>query len=111
MVDKVCKTHGLTSHVMEGRGYFRCKKCRTANVHKRRLKFKSLCVEYKGGCCELCGYDKYQGALEFHHLDPKEKDFQLSKTLSWDKAKTEMDKCIMLCANCHREVHAGLVKV
>lgn len=64
-----------------------------------------------GGCCQICGYDKYVGALQFHHLDPNEKDFSLSKTgrtYVWDDVKKELDKCICLCANCHAEVHAGL---
>lgn len=77
-------------------------------VQKRRKKIKELAVEYKGGCCEKCGYDKCIAALEFHHIDPNEKDFGIASkgyTRSWVKLKEELDKCIMVCANCHREIH------
>lgn len=81
------------------------------HVQNRRLKIKEMSVAYKGGCCQRCGYDKYIGALEFHHLDPNEKDLTISKgghCSSWEKVKQELDKCILLCANCHREVHNEL---
>jgi hypothetical protein len=83
-------------------------------VDKHRKKIKQLAVDYKGGCCSLCGYAKFLGALEFHHLDPAEKDFGISSkgtTASWEKIKIELNKCICLCANCHREVHAGIVSL
>jgi 5-methylcytosine-specific restriction endonuclease McrA len=69
-----------------------------------------MCIEYKGGKCEKCGYDKYDGALEFHHLDPSKKDFAISKKKARyiDKLKPELDKCILLCSNCHRELHGGI---
>jgi len=75
-------------------------------VSKRRKTLRNKAVEYKGGKCSVCGYDKCFGALEFHHL--KGKDFGLSAsglTRSWDKIQTELEKCILLCANCHRELH------
>lgn len=67
-------------------------------------------ILYKGKKCEICGYDKCEGALEFHHLNPLEKDFQigdidLSNNLNIDDLKKEVDKCQLLCANCHREQH------
>ena len=76
-------------------------------VKNRRQENKIKAIEYKGGCCEKCGYNKCVWALDFHHKNPNEKDFQISKysTLSWDKIKKELDKCIMVCANCHRELH------
>ena len=80
-------------------------------VAKRRLKLRTMAKEYKGGKCTLCGYNKYLGALDFHHLDPSKKDFGISVdgfTRSWEKIKRELDKCILICANCHREVHAGI---
>lgn len=81
-------------------------------VQKRRRKVKELAVEYKGGKCEKCGYNKYVGAMEFHHLDPSKKDFTLSDKghcRSWESVKKELNKCILVCANCHREIHAGLI--
>jgi DNA-binding CsgD family transcriptional regulator len=71
-----------------------------------RHKLKEMSVNYKGGCCEICGYDKCINALEFHHKDPKEKDFSPSgKSYSWERVKNEIEKCILVCANCHREIH------
>lgn len=54
-----------------------------------------------------CGYDKCINALEFHHEDPKIKKFAISsyKYLSWDKIKEELDKCVLICSNCYRELH------
>lgn len=82
-----------------------------AAVHKRRKKIRTMAVEYKGGKCEECGYDKCIDALEFHHRNSNEKDFSISKkgyTRSWQKVKEEIDKCMLVCANCHREIHAQL---
>lgn len=77
-----------------------------------RKEVKRRLIEYKGGKCQICGYNRCQEALEFHHLDPQEKDFTISGgTKSFKLLKPEVDKCILLCANCHREIHAGLVKI
>jgi hypothetical protein len=81
------------------------------SVVKRRKKIKEKAINYKGGCCQKCGYNKCVGALEFHHLNPNEKDFSLSSngySLSWETIKKELDKCILVCANCHREIHEEL---
>lgn len=89
-----------------------CKKCSNEESRERARKFKIKCVEYKGGKCEKCGYKKYFGALQFHHLDPSKKDFGLAavKKHSFDdKIKLELDKCILVCANCHFEIHGSLV--
>ncbi len=70
--------------------------------------------EYKGGKCVMCGYSRYSGALDFHHKDPSQKDFGLSTkglTRSWEKIKEEIDKCVLVCANCHRELHAGITQL
>ena len=66
-------------------------------------------IEYKGGTCIRCGYKNCYKALEFHHLDPNKKDFSISSnSFSFEKMKIESDKCVLLCANCHREYHDGL---
>lgn len=83
-------------------------------VDKRRKKIRLMAVKYKGGKCELCGYGKCLQALDFHHLDHKQKNFGISLdglTRSWEKVRRELDNCIMLCANCHREVHAGMTQL
>lgn len=70
-----------------------------------------MAIEYKGGKCQSCGYYRYQGALELHHLNKDEKEFGIGDkgyTRSWQKVKLELDKCILLCANCHREISAGV---
>ena len=73
-------------------------------VLRRRQKEKA--VAYKGGSCEKCGYSRSVAALEFHHRLPSGKDFGLAKTYrNWDVVEAELDKCDMLCANCHREIH------
>ncbi len=73
--------------------------------HRQKIKIKA--IEYKGGKCEKCSYDKCKWALDFHHINKEEKDFNIARygTLSWEKIKVELDKCIMVCANCHREIH------
>ena len=83
-------------------------------VAKRRKKLREMAREYKGGKCQICGYDKCSRALSFHHVDPKEKAFGISVrglTRSWEKIKTEIDKCVLLCANCHMEVHEGITQL
>lgn len=80
---------------------FKVSECRRNN--KLRL------IDYKGGKCERCGYEKsIPGAYDFHHLNPNEKDFGIAKagnTRSLEKLKKEVDKCILVCRNCHAEIH------
>jgi len=81
-----------------------------AAVYKRRKKIRSMSIEYKGGRCQVCGYNRCIDAMEFHHVDSSGKDFSISEkgyTRSWAKVKEELDKCMLLCANCHREIHAN----
>lgn len=87
-----------------------CKTCLDDYTHQRQKAIKIKMVNYKGGSCCLCGYNAYLGALEFHHIDPKKKDFNLSKfkNRAFETVKEEVDKCILVCSNCHREIHGGL---
>lgn len=81
-------------------------------VSRRRKRLKVQAVESKGGKCCICGYSKYIGALEFHHINEDKKEFGLSMngiTRSWEKTKRELDKCILVCSNCHREIHGGAI--
>lgn len=73
----------------------------------RRIKIKQDLVTYKGGKCEVCGYNKCMRALTFHHINPNEKDFNISNkySASLNSLKKEADKCQLLCHNCHNEVH------
>jgi 5-methylcytosine-specific restriction endonuclease McrA len=83
-------------------------------VSKRRTKVRKMAVDLKGGACQVCGYSAYIGALEFHHPDPTKKDFSISadgSTRSWERTRNEVMKCVLLCSNCHREVHAGITQL
>lgn len=86
----------------------RATRCNTCVVHKYRESVKAKAIAYKGGCCVSCGYDKCSAALQFHHLDSKLKDFTIggNHTRTWGKIQAELDKCILICANCHAEIHA-----
>lgn len=78
----------------------------------RRLRLKKILVESKGGQCQICGYSRCLTALDFHHIDELTKQFGLSQrdlTKSWTKITQELSKCILVCSNCHREIHAGLI--
>ena len=76
-------------------------------ITNRRRKYKEKLVELKGGKCEVCGYDKCIGALEFHHEDESAKDAKISLIYNrgWERILKEIDKTKLLCANCHREIH------
>src|SRR5205823_3844050 len=66
-LERLCRRHGITLFVLESRGAYRCRLCRTEAVTRRRRRAKSILISEAGGACQICGYDRYQGALEFHH--------------------------------------------
>jgi transposase-like protein len=107
-----CRTHGFTEHVLTSGGTrYRCKRCRVAAVSARRRRVKLALIEAAGGACRLCGYDRYAGALQFHHIDPGEKAFAIADrgvARSLERALDETRKCLLLCANCHAEIEAGI---
>lgn len=84
--------------------------CNTCVSVKQRSKRKAKAVEYKGGSCVYCGYNKCLQALDFHHRIPETKLFGISGNhcRSWDIVKAELDKCDLVCSNCHNEIHAGM---
>ena len=97
--------------VAERRSYTDRRKYLINAVRKRRKAVRQKALAYKGGCCQKCGYDRCMEALEFHHLTSSRKDFGISSkgyTRSWIKIREELDKCILLCANCHREIHSEM---
>lgn len=109
-----CTKHGLTNYkYINSAKKFKCVKCRSEYTQRRRYNLKEELVKYKGGKCEICGYNKCYAALEFHHKDPNEKDFGLASkgyTRNIEECKKEVDKCILVCANCHREIHDEINK-
>lgn len=81
---------------------------RNFNASQQRMALKERAVAYLGGKCTLCPYDRCLSALEFHHRDPREKDFVISSKMSWEALVRELEKTVLVCSNCHREIHAGL---
>lgn len=83
---------------------------RTSQALDRKSRVKRKCVEYLGGRCYRCGYDKCIKALTFHHRDANAKIFTVSQMLdrSWGILVSELDKCDLLCFNCHMEEHCGI---
>lgn len=81
---------------------------RNFEAYRRRLAIKERAVAFLGGRCRICGYDKCPAAFDFHHTDPRTKDFTISNRTVWSEAlEKELRKTVLLCATCHREVHAG----
>ena len=77
-VTMVCAHHGETLFFLEGRGYYRCKRCRSEAVARRRRRLKGILVAEAGGRCCICGYDRHVAALHFHHLEPEAKRMPVS---------------------------------
>jgi len=92
-----CNKHGECEHVESGIKIKKWKCCACtvdySSLYRKRQKMK--CIEYKGGCCELCGYNKYMGSLDFHHIDPLLKNFSIGGSgvqKGWDILKKEIHK-------------------
>ena len=109
-----CPDHGDTSFIRRPDGYWRCLRCRSEHVATRRRRVKRTLIDEAGGQCVLCGYARCVAALHFHHLDPSDKRFHLSYggfARSLESARDEAAKCVLLCANCHAEVEAGVANL
>jgi len=109
-----CRYHGLTDFWLEGRGYYRCQRCRWEAVSRRRRRVKQILVDDAGGRCVQCGYDRCMAVLHFHHPDRTTKAFHLSEkgvTRSLASARAEARKCVLLCSNCHAEVESGVAEL
>lgn len=96
-----------------------CQECTRLNKNSNydytvawRVNAKRKLVEYKGGKCCICGYNKCDQALDFHHVDQSTKEFSISSRIrSFSKILEEVDKCILVCSNCHREIHYGIISI
>jgi len=85
--------------------------CGSCYCRSKRSRLTEKILEYKGRKCIICGYNNCKRALTFHHLSPTTKLFSIGKDLgskSWERMKAELDKCILLCSNCHAEVESGM---
>jgi hypothetical protein len=82
-------------------------------VIRRRRKAKEILVREAGGRCQLCGYDRSQTALQFHHLDPNTKEFGVAHrgARGIERLRAEIRKCVLLCSNCHAEVESGFSSI
>jgi hypothetical protein len=105
-----CRVHGWTRFHRIGDGRVRCAACNIDAVKERRRRVKSLLVAESGGRCVLCGFDAHPCALQFHHLDPSAKLFEIGGrglTRSLAALRAEAEKCALVCANCHAMVEVG----
>lgn len=113
-VTRICRHHGRTTFVYVNSGQYRCVKCRRETVARKRRRTKLMLIEEAGGRCQLCGFDAWPAALQFHHLDPAAKSFHISnggRTISIERLRAEASKCALLCANCHAGVEAGVIEL
>lgn len=101
---QVCGRKYTISKKKSGHTKLKCNSCCT---NATRTKIKDKINEYKSQGCSICGYRKCISAIQFHHINPEEKEFEISSSLcrSWDKIEKEIAKCILVCANCHIEIH------
>lgn len=107
LVSYHCRANGLGGSNLEKLSDEERRNKNYERVKSHRQKVKEKAIAYKGSRCEKCGYNKCNWAFDFHHLDKTKKNFSIAQylTISWEKVKKELDKCIMVCANCHRELH------
>ena len=111
-----CRRHGLIEHHLYSGGTgkprrWRCKRCVGEAVTRRHHKIRRILIAEAGGRCVVCGYDRLSTNLHFHHVDPSQKLFDVnpSQGKALAKYQAEARKCVLVCANCHYEIEAGLV--
>ena len=113
-VQRYCRKHGTGRFRLSSEGRYECLRCRSDAVAARRRRVKQILVAEGGGRCQRCGFAEHPAALQFHHLDPTTKAFNISAqgvTRSLAKARAEAQKCVLLCGNCHALVEAGVATV
>ena len=110
-----CKHHGAVefAHYSAGQGRFKwmCKKCISEAVTRRHQKVRRMLIEEAGGRCAVCGYSKCGFNMHFHHVEPANKAFAVNSGVGKALAtlRAEAKKCVLVCANCHGEIEAGLI--
>jgi hypothetical protein len=113
-VEAWCPKHGYARFYRRTEGGFRCGRCNSRAVAARRRTVKMALVAEAGGACAICGYNCHPGALQFHHRDRTHKAFGISQrgfSRSMQSAREEAAKCVLLGANCHAEVEAGVTAI
>jgi hypothetical protein len=103
----VCETCGRQYDYKKSSGHTK-KRCNSCNSNRKRDAHRARAIEYLGGKCARCGYDRCKRALSFHHIEGKDFAISGNETRSWKSIVTEITKCALLCANCHMELHEGL---
>jgi hypothetical protein len=111
---RVCKRHGRIYHYRfdrRGRYVWRCRRCVGEAVTRRKQKVRRILVEEAGGRCAVCGYDRCIINMHFHHVDPATKELCMTAETgrSLGAFRQEAKKCVLVCANCHGEIEAGLI--
>jgi hypothetical protein len=113
-VIRECARHGLIAfhRYRRGKGFvYRCKRCVGEAVTRRHRRVRVVLVSEAGGRCAVCWYHHCQLNLHFHHVDPAAKAFSMHMGVgkSLDAFREEAKKCVLVCANCHGEIEAGLI--
>src|SRR5574340_1604533 len=105
MVDKA--QHNKLAREAYHRNKHKHKEKRRVYNTERKRKLKEKAIAYKGGYCSVCGGVFPPCVYDFHHIDPTKKDYNPSVVLdqTWERATEELDKCILVCSNCHRILH------
>jgi hypothetical protein len=110
-----CPRHGVIAfhRYKRGAGFvYRCKRCVGEAVTRRHRRVRALLVSEAGGRCAVCGYERCALNLHFHHVDPSSKSFDMNMGVGKALAafRAEAKKCVLVCANCHGEIEAGLME-
>ena len=115
MVILKCKKDTVRYHTDPAYKFLRNERSKASKKKRRQIKKKKT-IDLFGGKCQICFYDKCQNALNFHHIDPSIKCFEISDgfyrlDISEEELQEELKKCILICANCHNEIHAGMTEI
>jgi predicted HNH restriction endonuclease len=107
-VEKALSEMTLNKQCRDGREKL-CKACRTIEINNRRREKKLRSIEYLGGKCSGCQGVFVPSVYDFHHIDTSQKEADPGSLMgcNWERIKRELDRCVLLCANCHRIVHAN----
>ena len=103
-----CSNCGETDEAkFYGRKRFLCSKCHNVDVIRHGKDIRLKAIQHLGGACSKCGYQRYCGALDIHHVDASRKDtnFRNMRGWSWPRVLLEIERCVLLCKNCHAELH------